>query len=350
MAILAQCPICKTRQPVANKRCRCGENLDKAKKSGRVRYWITYYLPGNKMKWELSGESLDDARSLEADQRLLKKSGKLPELMRGSRLTFKGLSEWYTGLESVKALASADIIKLKLDKFNAEFGSWPVNKITAADLKNFQAKLQNQGLKPGTVDQDLGKVKAMVNTAFINGKVGADCFRAFKAIKKTLVKGSDVRDRVLTAEEFARLLKHAEGHTKGILAMAYFTGMRRGEILGLTWDRVDLQRRLIYLEAKHTKDKEPRKVPICGPLFRMLQEMPGKVAESGKARHVFTYKGKFPARRHPGRHPAGLQAGRHRVRQKQAGGLHAARPAARLHNEPAKGRGAGTRDNGDHRP
>ena len=234
MAILAQCPICKTRQPVANKRCRCGENLDKAKKSGRVRYWITYYLPGNKMKWELSGESLDDARSLEADQRLLKKSGKLPELMRGSRLTFKGLSEWYTGLESVKALASADIIKLKLDKFNAEFGSWPVNKITAADLKNFQAKLQNQGLKPGTVDQDLGKVKAMVNTAFINGKVGADCFRAFKAIKKTLVKGSDVRDRVLTAEEFARLLKHAEGHTKGILAMAYFTGMRRGEILGLT--------------------------------------------------------------------------------------------------------------------
>jgi integrase len=74
--------------------------------------------------------------------------------------------------------------------------------------------------------------------------------------------------------------------------MAYFTGMRRGEILGLTWDRVDLQRRLIYLEAKHTKDKEPRKVPICGPLFRMLQEMPGKVADSGKARHVFTYKGK----------------------------------------------------------
>jgi hypothetical protein len=74
---------------------------------------------------------------------------------------------------------------------------------------------------------------------------------------------------------------------------------------------VKLQQRLIYLEAKHTKDKEPRKVPICGPLFRMLQEMPGKVAESGKARHVFTYKGKFPARRHPGRHPAGLQAGRH---------------------------------------
>ena len=126
--------------------------------------------------------------------------------------TLQQLCAGYLKLESVKALASADIIEMKPDKFNAEFGSRPVNTITAADLKNYRTELQNQGLKPGTVDQDLGKVKTMVNAAFINGKIGADACRAFKAIKKTLVKGSDVRDRVLTAEEFARLLKHAEGH------------------------------------------------------------------------------------------------------------------------------------------
>ena len=179
MSILAECPICRKKQSLRNKLCSCGENLDKAKKSGRVRLWITYYLPGNKKRWELAGESLDDAKSLEADRRLLKKSGRLPEVMRGSKLTFKGLADWYLKLENVKALASADIIGMKLDKFNAEFGSWPVNSITAADLKNFRAKLQNQGLKPGTVDQDLGKVKTMVNAAFINGKIGADAFRAF---------------------------------------------------------------------------------------------------------------------------------------------------------------------------
>ena len=48
---------------------------------------------GHKMKWELSGESLENAKSLEADRRLLLKSGKLPEIMRGAKLTFQKLSE-----------------------------------------------------------------------------------------------------------------------------------------------------------------------------------------------------------------------------------------------------------------
>jgi hypothetical protein len=50
---------------------------------------------GHKMKWELSGESLENAKRLEADRRLLLKSGKLPEIMRGAKLTFQKLSEWY---------------------------------------------------------------------------------------------------------------------------------------------------------------------------------------------------------------------------------------------------------------
>ena len=220
-------------------------------------------------------------------------------MLAGKKLTFEKLAEWYLKLESVQALASYrnGEIKAKLDRFNAEFGTWKVGAITAADLKNYQAKFQkledqNGGKrKAGTIDHDLGKVKTMVNLAFECGKVGASTFRAFKATKKVLVKGSDVRDRVLSAEEFDRLMRHSGGHTQGIMAMAYFTGMRRGEILGLTWDRVDLNRRLIYLDAQHTKDKEPRKVPICAELLKMLQEMPGRLSERDGKRYVFTYQG-----------------------------------------------------------
>jgi len=38
--------------------------------------------------------------------------------------------------------------------------------------------------------------------------------------------------------------------------------MRRGEILGLEWRRVDLSQRLIHLEAKHTKSAKRRSIPI----------------------------------------------------------------------------------------
>jgi len=37
MAILGECPACHKKQSVKNKRCRCGEDLDKAKESKRVK-------------------------------------------------------------------------------------------------------------------------------------------------------------------------------------------------------------------------------------------------------------------------------------------------------------------------
>ncbi|MGB5833283.1 MAG: site-specific integrase [Thiohalocapsa sp.] len=44
--------------------------------------------------------------------------------------------------------------------------------------------------------------------------------------------------------------------------MAMNTGMRRGELLGLEWCRLDLRQRLVYLEAEHTKAGRRRSVPM----------------------------------------------------------------------------------------
>lgn len=42
MAILAECPVCQRRQKVSNKLCNhCELNLDKFKKSGKLRYWVS---------------------------------------------------------------------------------------------------------------------------------------------------------------------------------------------------------------------------------------------------------------------------------------------------------------------
>jgi hypothetical protein len=65
MAILAQCPTCRTKQKVNNKEGRCGEDLDKAKKANRVQYWASSYLPVWKNRRQTVGFSSDEARGAE---------------------------------------------------------------------------------------------------------------------------------------------------------------------------------------------------------------------------------------------------------------------------------------------
>lgn len=44
--------------------------------------------------------------------------------------------------------------------------------------------------------------------------------------------------------------------------MAYYTGMRGGEILGLLWSMVDLEEGFINLKPENTKTNEGRAIPL----------------------------------------------------------------------------------------
>lgn len=127
----------------------------------------------------------------------------------------------------------------------------------------------------------------MVIKGFDNDKVGGDTLRAFKLVKKLLKLNGNARDRVLSKTEFEQLRQNAPAHLKPILATAYYTGMRQGEILNLTWDRVDLKKRVIRLEAEDTKDNEPRAVPICNELSEIFEKLPRGIRNA----RVFIFKG-----------------------------------------------------------
>lgn len=68
------------------------------------------------------------------------------------------------------------------------------------------------------------------------------------------------RLRYLSWEEAQTLIAKCDSHLKPIVMTALNTGMRKGEILGLTWDQVDLRNGLILLDD--TKNGERREIPI----------------------------------------------------------------------------------------
>lgn len=73
--------------------------------------------------------------------------------------------------------------------------------------------------------------------------------------------------------------------------MSYQTGMRRREILNLTWDRVDLKAGIIHLKAEDTKTDDARFVPLTADLTTQLKDL-YKVRYLNEP-HVFLVNGKF---------------------------------------------------------
>lgn len=301
MAILARCPnsFCKRYQSAKNKRCKCGENLDAAKRAKRVRYSITYRDANGKQKKKsldklgLNPFSIKDAQDANSKIKVQKREkNKFFDLPPDTEMTFEQLAKWYLAQEPVKELASYYIIEKKLDIFNSFFGDKIVADIKSVDLQNFQIKRKKSGKRPATIDQDIAKVKAMISMAFENDKVSGNTFAVFQRVKKTLKKGEDVRDRILSPDEFESLYKNAEDHAKPIIATGYYCGMRKGEILKLTWNKVFLNERIIKLKAVDTKDKEARVIPICDELHKVLCNLPNRIQSAGKNNHVFLYKGK----------------------------------------------------------
>jgi integrase len=135
-------------------------------------------------------------------------------------------------------------------------------------------------------------ILAMISMAFENDMVSGRTLKVFRLIKKQTKKGDDARDRILSPAEFEALMKHTTGYIKQTIAMGYYTGMRKGEILKLTWRKVKLDKRLIRLEPEDTKDREARDVPINPVLNEMLRSMPNRVQEAGEDSHVFLYRNK----------------------------------------------------------
>jgi integrase len=180
------------------------------------------------------------------------------------------------------------LVELCLEKFNKECGNRIVNTGKLAALENYQTRRQLEGKAPATVDHEVCKTKTMIIKAFENDLVGGDVLKTFRRCKKTLKPGSDIRDRLINRDEFERLLSHANRHLRGILTMAYYTGMCRGENLALTWDKVDMKERAIRLTADMTKDSEARTIPKSDALYRELKAIPRAIHDN----HVFLFRGK----------------------------------------------------------
>ena len=101
--------------------------------------------------------------------------------------------------------------------------------------------------------------------------------RYHRAVRRRISTPAEVLPRWWAAIE-AEVIIPA---TRDIFWFGMYTGMRRGEIMALCWDRVDLERRILRVEE--TKTGEPLELPITRQLAALLERRLGAGADNGGA-------------------------------------------------------------------
>ena len=220
MSIMAECPVCHQKQSVRHKRCRCGENLDKAKRNGQLRYYIKYTLD-KKQRVEYVGKSFEEARAAEGKRLGQKREGRIFEMTPDAKLTFEDITGWYLELSSVKKLASYPRVNIALNNFNAVFGRRVAGTVLPIDLEEYQAERTRDGISPATIDVELNIVRGMISKAFDNDKLDGRTLKAFRRVKNLIKRGGNARGRVVSIDEYRKLLAVAPKHFHGMLVIAH---------------------------------------------------------------------------------------------------------------------------------
>ena len=158
-------------------------------------------------------------------------------------------------------------------------GAVKLSALNAPTMQAFINSLQREGLAPKSVKNNHGTLhKALqqaVELSYLRANPASAC--KLPRVERTTIKP-------LEDDTIASFLRAIKGHQYETLYMVdLFTGMRQGEILGLTWDCIDfkagtihLYRQLTVLDAQYSfaslKNGKTRRIAPPPSVMKALQE------------------------------------------------------------------------------
>jgi integrase len=238
-------------------------------------YWIRVYLgrddSGKRLyHQETIRGSLQQAKARAAEVKHNYNTGAYtaPSKMTVGEYLEQWMADWVAGLRP-KTVAT---YRRAVDHMLPEIGGIPLQKLTPLHLQKYYRKAQEK-LGASTVNQHHRVIHAALETAVEAGllqKNPAHVNRRRGGLAPPRPRKQS--GNAWTAEELARFLDYVSNHRLfAMYALAAVTGLRRGELLGLRWEDVDLWNRELRVRQTY--------IVIDGKYH--MQEMP-KTEESEK--------------------------------------------------------------------
>src|SRR5262245_14136520 len=236
-------------------------------KRGEV-WWMTYRDAIGTQRFE----SCKTSNKKEAEQRLIERR---KEALEGivpappiKPLALDDLRERY--LAFVGHQRGVATKKIHFTHFTRVWGNPPIHTLTVEVLDHYRALRLGEKVGPATINREMATLKHALSKAVEWKLLRKAAREELTAIRK--YQEPDGRLRYLSGPaEAERLLTACEPALHPIVLTALHTGMRKEELLSLTWEAVDLTHGFIRL--KQTKNGKALAIPFNETLWGLFSQL-----------------------------------------------------------------------------
>jgi integrase len=122
------------------------------------------------------------------------------------------------------------------------------SKISPSDIQDVLAQLSGSGIRAGTVNTYRARLSALFNFAIRSGECVSNPVASVRRATSTFVNSSAVAEPWSTTEVHKAIIASTNTQLETFIHLAIYAGLRKGEILALTWNDIDLDRAVIRVE------------------------------------------------------------------------------------------------------
>jgi integrase len=246
------------------------------KKRGSV-WWIDFVAPSGE-RVRRSAETDNKTQARELHDKLKGEVWRVQRLGDRPRRLWQDAAVRWLREQAHKATHAGD--KQILRWLDRHLANRELESINRALIDAITEAKQADGCANATVNRTLALLRAILRK----------CARDWEWLDRTpavrLLKEPSRRIRFLTHDQARKLLRELPPHLHDMALFTLSTGLRRANVTGLTWEQVDLPRKLAWIHPDQAKARKAIAVP--------LNETAMHVIRAQKGRHpvfVFSYEG-----------------------------------------------------------